>query len=72
MRLLLSRNQSDPLRRMTKGKMARRVVITGMGLITPVGVGNDATWSSICEGVGGVSRISSFDPSDLKTQIAGR
>ena len=51
--------------------MARRVVITGMGLITPVGVGNDATWSSICEGVGGVSRISSFDPSDLKTQIAG-
>lgn len=51
--------------------MARRVVVTGIGLITPVGVGNDATWSSICEGVAGVSRVSSFDPSDLKTQIAG-
>ena len=56
---------------MTEGKMARRVVITGIGLITPVGVGNDATWSSVCEGVGGVSRISTFDPSDLKTRIAG-
>ena len=51
--------------------MARRVVITGIGLITPIGVGNDATWSSVCEGVGGVGRISTFDPSDLKTQIAG-
>ena len=56
---------------MTEGKMARRVVITGIGLITPLGVGNDATWSSVCEGVGGVSRISTFDPSDLKTRIAG-
>ena len=52
--------------------MSRRVVVTGIGLITPVGVGNDATWSSICEGTPGVSRVSSFDPSDLKTQIAGQ
>ncbi len=52
--------------------MSRRVVVTGIGLITPVGVGNDATWSSICEGIPGVSRVSSFDPSDLKTQIAGQ
>ncbi len=51
--------------------MARRVVITGIGLITPVGIGTDATWSSVCEGVSGVSRVSSFDPSHLKTQIAG-
>ena len=52
--------------------MGRRVAVTGIGLITPVGVGNDATWSSICEGTPGVSRVSSFDPSDLKTQIAGQ
>ena len=44
--------------------MGRRVAVTGIGLITPVGVGNDATWSSICEGTPGVSRVSSFDPSD--------
>ena len=51
--------------------MGKRVVVTGIGLITPLGVGNDATWSSLCEGVPGVGRVSTFDPSDLKTQIAG-
>lgn len=50
--------------------MSRRVVITGIGLITPVGVGTAETWESLCEGRGGVSRISKFDPSELKTQIA--
>ena len=51
--------------------MAKRVVVTGIGLITPVGVGNDVTWSSIREGIPGVKKVSAFDPSDLKTQIAG-
>ncbi len=51
--------------------MRRRVVVTGIGLITPLGVGNDATWSSICEGTSGVVGVSTFDPSNLKTQIAG-
>jgi len=36
---------------MTEEKMGKRVAVTGIGLITPVGVGNDATWSSVCEGV---------------------
>ncbi len=51
--------------------MKRRVVVTGIGLITPLGVGNEATWSSAKEGVCGVKTVTSFDPSNLKTQIAG-
>ncbi len=51
--------------------MSRRVVITGIGLITPVGIGKDETWKSISEGVCGVDRITKFDPSNLKTQIGG-
>lgn len=52
--------------------MNRRVVVTGIGLVTPLGVGNDATWDGICNGRSGVTRISKFDPSILKTQIAGQ
>lgn len=51
--------------------MSRRVVITGLGLITPIGIGKDETWNAICEGVSGVDTIKRFDPSELKTQIAG-
>lgn len=50
--------------------MSRRVVITGIGLLTPIGIGTPETWNSLCEGKGGVNRISRFDPSDHKTQIA--
>lgn len=52
--------------------MNRRVVITGIGLVTPIGVGNKATWDGLCEGRSGVTRIKKFDPSILKTQIAGQ
>ncbi len=48
----------------------RRVVITGIGLVTPLGIGVEQTWEALCEGKCGVSRISRFDPSGLKTQIA--
>lgn len=51
--------------------MKRRVVITGIGFVTPIGIGKDKTWNAICEGVSGVDRIRKFDPSQLKTQIAG-
>ena len=52
--------------------MNRRVVITGIGLVTPLGVGNKVTWDGLCEGRSGVTRIAKFDPSILKTQIAGQ
>jgi 3-oxoacyl-[acyl-carrier-protein] synthase II len=51
--------------------MKRRVVVTGVGLLTPLGTGNEKTWKGICEGRPGIRRIQKFDPSALKTQIAG-
>ena len=47
----------------------RRVVITGMGAITPVGTGLDRFWESLVAGKSGVGRITRFDPSGLDTQI---
>ena len=51
--------------------MSKRVVITGAGAITPVGNDVDSTWQALIAGQSGIRRISSFDPSDLQTQIAG-
>lgn len=48
----------------------RRVVITGLGLITPLGIGVDASWKAFIEGRSGVGRITCFDASDLPVQIA--
>lgn len=50
--------------------MERRVAVTGIGLITPVGIGNKASWEGILNGRSGVRTIERFDPSSLKTQIA--
>lgn len=49
----------------------RRVVITGLGMVTPLGCGVDVTWSRLIEGRSGVQRITHFDVSDLACQIAG-
>ncbi len=51
--------------------MERRVVVTGIGLITPVGIGNKTSWDGVLSGRSGVKTIERFDPSPLKTQIAG-
>lgn len=48
-----------------------RIVITGMGAVTPVGIGMDEYWKNLTEGKSGIERISSFDPSELAVQIAG-
>lgn len=50
--------------------MSRRVVVTGVGLVTPQGTGTQKAWTNICEGVGGVDTISRFDASDSLVQIA--
>src|SRR5690348_2031061 len=54
-----------------KAKSGRRVVITGMGAVSPNGVGNAAFAEAILAGRSGVRRISRFDPSDIPVQIAG-
>ncbi|MBU3730742.1 MAG: beta-ketoacyl-ACP synthase II [Beijerinckiaceae bacterium] len=48
----------------------RRVVVTGLGMVTPLGSGVDATWKNIVEGQSGAGRIENFDVSDLAAQIA--
>jgi 3-oxoacyl-[acyl-carrier-protein] synthase II len=50
----------------------RRVVVTGMGMVTPLGCGVDVTWKNILAGKSGVVRISNFPVDDLASQIAGQ
>ena len=49
----------------------RRVVITGLGLITPVGIGVNESWKNILNGVSGITNITKFDASNFKSQVAG-
>ena len=51
--------------------MKRRVVITGMGAVSPNGVGNAAFLDAILQGKSGIRRITRFDPSEIPVQIAG-
>jgi 3-oxoacyl-[acyl-carrier-protein] synthase II len=51
--------------------MKKRVVITGMGAVSPNGIGNQAFCRAVLDGVSGVKRIRSFDPSELPVHIAG-
>ncbi len=50
--------------------MQRRVVVTGIGLVTPVGIGTEETWKNILAGASGVGPISRFDTSDYPVKIA--
>jgi 3-oxoacyl-[acyl-carrier-protein] synthase II len=49
--------------------MSKRVVVTGIGIITPIGLGPEAFWDSLLQGRSGVSEVSSFDTSALKTRL---
>ena len=53
----------------------RRVVVTGLGLVTPVGIGVSDSWKNIIEGQSGISNITKFDPnsfaSNFSSTIAG-
>lgn len=48
-----------------------RVVVTGVGAVSPLGIGADALWNGLIEGRSGIRRIQHFDASDLDVQIAG-
>ena len=51
--------------------MDRRVVITGMGLVTPVGIGVKESWDALCAGKSGIDEITRFDTTNYQTKIAG-
>lgn len=48
----------------------KRVVITGIGAVTPLATGAEQSWQALCQGKSGVARITKFDPSSFKSQIA--
>ena len=48
----------------------RRVVVTGVGLVTALGTGTEETWKGLCEGRSGVTEISRFDTTQFSTRIA--
>ena len=50
----------------------RRVVVTGLGLVTPLACGIEQTWQRLLAGDSGIQRIQKFDVSDLACKIAGQ
>src|SRR5437764_381947 len=51
--------------------MKRRVVVTGMGAVSPNGIGREAFWQATRNGISGVRHITRFDASQLAVQVAG-
>ncbi len=50
----------------------RRVVVTGLGVVSPVGIGVQPAWSNLIAGKSGITRITKFDPSNFSSQVAGQ
>src|SRR6266566_6011580 len=55
---------------MTSNSNGRRVAVTGLGFVTPIGNDLETVWSNLVEGVSGVGPITHFDTSDYSTRIA--
>lgn len=52
------------------GFLKKRVVVTGLGAVSPLGIGVEKTWKALCAGESGVDRVTRFDPTDYPSQIA--
>lgn len=52
--------------------MRKRVVITGLGLVIPIGIGVETAWKNVCEGRSGIGPLTRFDPNGHETKIAGQ
>lgn len=51
--------------------MSRRVVVTGIGLVSPVGIGTEETWQALCAGTSGIAPITHFDAEQFASRFAG-
>ena len=50
---------------------ARRAVVTGLGIVSPVGIGADATWDALVSGRSGIDRITLFDTTPFEVDVVG-
>jgi len=51
--------------------LRKRVVITGLGVVIPIGIGVQTAWKNVCEGRSGIGHLTRFDPTGFETKIAG-
>jgi len=51
--------------------MTRRVVVTGLGMVTPLGTGVENNWEAVCSGKSGIGPVTKFDVADFPSKIAG-
>ena len=52
--------------------MNRRIVVTGIGILSPLGIGTESSWLACMEGRSGIHKLTKFDPTGHLTQIAGQ
>ena len=63
--------ESEEMEYFGKTRRELRVVVTGIGVVSPIGIGVAAFWDALLQGRNGISRITHFDPSEYRSQMAG-